>query len=203
MARNTDRRAQGNTARPSGQDPSARLGNGFTSQSEPTSRAARTHPRTPRPRRPTPQRGSNPRPRAPAAVRDFHTLATIPPGCNGLESMLASRCRPSLLAPLAAYSSQVQQPLRTEAALGKHPHMRWPAPFNHEQDRASSYGSEGWGSSPSERAQVFPGRRADHSSSCSSSSSSGLGLALSASLAALSRRRGGRLPGRARCLVRG
>jgi hypothetical protein len=23
--------------------------------------------------------------------------------------------------------------------------MRWPAPFNHKQGRASSYGSEGWG----------------------------------------------------------
>jgi hypothetical protein len=93
MARNTDRRAQGNTARLSGQDPSARLGNGFASQSEPTSRAARTHPRTPRPRRPTPQRGSNPGPRPPAAVRDFHALATIPPGCNGLEDRWRSPAR--------------------------------------------------------------------------------------------------------------
>jgi len=51
MARNTDRRARGNRARPSGQDPSARLGNGLAAQSGPASRAARTHPRTPRPRR--------------------------------------------------------------------------------------------------------------------------------------------------------
>ena len=49
MARNTDRRARGNRARPSGQDPSARLGNGLAAQSGPASRAARTHPRTPRP----------------------------------------------------------------------------------------------------------------------------------------------------------
>jgi len=48
-ARNTDRRAQGNRARPSGQDPSARLRNGFASQEAPTSRAARTHPHTPHP----------------------------------------------------------------------------------------------------------------------------------------------------------
>src|SRR5215469_6284274 len=44
------------------------------------------------------------------------------------------------------------------------------------------------GSSPSERAHVFPGRRASHSSSCSSAPSSGLILALSASPAALSSR---------------
>ena len=41
------------------------------------------------------------------------------------------------------------------------------------------YGSEGWGSSPSERAHVFLGRRASHASSYSSSSSSGRILAAS------------------------
>jgi hypothetical protein len=43
QARNTDRRAQGNNARPSGHDPSATLRCGFTFQEEPASRAARPH----------------------------------------------------------------------------------------------------------------------------------------------------------------
>ena len=43
--------------------------------------------------------------------------------------------------------SEVQQPMRAAAVLDCHPHTRWPAPFNHEQDRASSYGSEGRGNS--------------------------------------------------------
>src|SRR3984885_8057568 len=47
QARNTDRRARGNSARPSGQDPSARLINGFASQGGPASRAARPPPATP------------------------------------------------------------------------------------------------------------------------------------------------------------
>jgi hypothetical protein len=48
-----------------------------------------------------------------------------------------------LLAAVIPYSSGVQQPGRATAVLSRHPHTRWPAPFNHEQDRASSYGSEG------------------------------------------------------------
>src|SRR5205814_5343030 len=70
--------------------------------------------------------------------------ATITPDVLGWNACWRADADHLLLAPLAAYSSQVQQPLRTKGALGKHPHMRWPAPFNHEQDRASCYGSEGW-----------------------------------------------------------
>src|SRR5215469_14403446 len=40
--RNPDRRAQGNSRRPSGQGPGARLSNGFTAQGPPASRAAPT-----------------------------------------------------------------------------------------------------------------------------------------------------------------
>jgi hypothetical protein len=56
------------------------------------------------------------------------------------------------------------------------------------------------GSSPSERAHVFPGRRASHASPCSPSSSSDLVLALSASTAATvrPRRRGARHSGPSR-----
>ena len=48
-----------------------------------------------------------------------------------------------LLAAVISYSSGVQQPGHATAVLSRHPHTRWPAPFIHEQDRASSYGSEG------------------------------------------------------------
>jgi hypothetical protein len=50
-AANTDRRAQGNMRRPSGQGPGARLFNGLASQVEPASRAARAHRSSPRPPR--------------------------------------------------------------------------------------------------------------------------------------------------------
>jgi hypothetical protein len=46
-----------------------------------------------------------------------------------------------LLPAVILYSSGVQQPGHATAVLSGHPHTRWPAPFNHEQDRASSYGS--------------------------------------------------------------
>ncbi len=60
--------------------------------------------------------------------------------------------RPSLTSvPLATdqmvtivpYSSEVQQPWRATAILGSRPHTRQAARFDHEQDRAGSYGSEG------------------------------------------------------------
>ena len=54
---------------------------------------------------------------------------------TGLDRVLAPAVTP--------YSSGVQQPGHATAVLSRHPHTRWPAPFNHEQDRASSYGSEG------------------------------------------------------------
>ena len=48
-----------------------------------------------------------------------------------------------MLAAVIPYSSGVQQPGHATAVLSRHPHTRRPAPFNQEQDRASSYGSEG------------------------------------------------------------
>ena len=80
MARNTDRRARGNSARPSGQDPSARLANGIASQEHPASRAART---TLPPRHL--QRDANPglarqrpQPAATRTVPDFHATRPSP-----------------------------------------------------------------------------------------------------------------------------
>ena len=43
-----------------------------------------------------------------------------------------------LLAPVVAYSSEVQQPMRATAILSRHPHTHWPAPFDREQGRAGS-----------------------------------------------------------------
>jgi hypothetical protein len=61
QARNTDRRARGNTARPSGHDPSAELRSGFAFQEEPASRAARPHcPHPARRHKPRPGRGRGP-----------------------------------------------------------------------------------------------------------------------------------------------
>ena len=62
-SRNTDRRAQGNKKRPSGQGPSARLLYGFTPHGRPASRAARSPPSHPA----RPPRSHTPRPRAAAA----------------------------------------------------------------------------------------------------------------------------------------
>ncbi len=92
QARNTDRRARGDSARPSGQDPSARLSNGFASQSCPASRAAA--PTVP-PREP--QRSTNPavtrQQPQPAQTRpgpDFHA-ARPSAGCNELSPRLQGR----------------------------------------------------------------------------------------------------------------
>ena len=82
QARNTDRRAQGNRARPSGQDPSARLRNGFASQEAPASRAARTHPATPRARTaaPTPaKRRQRPQPETTCTGQRFSRRGDHPP----------------------------------------------------------------------------------------------------------------------------
>ena len=81
--RNTDRRARGNRARPSGQDPSARLRNGFASQEAPASRAARTHPATPRARTaaPTPaRRRQRPQPETTCTGQRFSRRGDHPPG---------------------------------------------------------------------------------------------------------------------------
>jgi hypothetical protein len=48
-----------------------------------------------------------------------------------------------LLARVIPYSNQVQQPRRATAILASRPHTRQAARFDHEQDRAGSYGSEG------------------------------------------------------------
>ena len=48
-----------------------------------------------------------------------------------------------LLAHVMLYSNQVQQPRRATAILASRPHTRQAARFDHEQDRASSYGSGG------------------------------------------------------------
>ncbi len=53
-----------------------------------------------------------------------------------------------LLARVIAYSNQVQQPRRPTAILGSCPHTRQAARFDHEQDRAGSYGSEGRATRP-------------------------------------------------------
>jgi len=57
-------------------------------------------------------------------------------------------------APVMPYSNLVQRPVHVTPALGGYPHAHQAASFGREQGRADSYGSEGWGSSPSERAQV-------------------------------------------------
>ncbi len=50
-----------------------------------------------------------------------------------------------LLAPVVAYSSDVQQPMRATAILSRHPHTRWAASFGREQGRAGSLHPEGQG----------------------------------------------------------
>ena len=76
------------------------------------------------------------------------------------------------------YSSEIQQPRRATAILGTHQHTCWAAPFECEQGRASSYGSKGWGSSPSERARVLAGQRHLSSLSRGSRRSAGAFLVL-------------------------
>ena len=81
QARNTDRRAQGNSARPSGQDPSARLIDGFASQGAPASRAARTKPSHPHARTAaqTPaETRQRPPPPATRTDPDFHATRPSP-----------------------------------------------------------------------------------------------------------------------------
>ena len=81
QARNTDRLARGNSARPSGQDSSARLTDGFASQGAPTSQAGRPHPPAPQPatqHKPGRNAAAAPPPQPPARPR-FSRDATIPP----------------------------------------------------------------------------------------------------------------------------
>lgn len=54
---------------------------------------------------------------------------------HGLDGVLADACHP--------YSSDVQQPVRTMAVLGKRPYTRQAAPFDREQDRAGSLHQQG------------------------------------------------------------
>ena len=73
QARNTDRRARSSKKRPSGQDPSAKLTDGFASQRQPASRAARTHPatRTPAAQHDPAAARQQPSPPRPAPARIF------------------------------------------------------------------------------------------------------------------------------------
>lgn len=48
-----------------------------------------------------------------------------------------------MLAPIATYSSEVQQPVHATAVLREHPHTRRTGPVNREQDRAGSLHPEG------------------------------------------------------------
>jgi hypothetical protein len=41
------------------------------------------------------------------------------------------------------YSSEVQQPMRATAVLGRHPRTHYATPFDHEQGRAGSLHPEG------------------------------------------------------------
>jgi len=43
------------------------------------------------------------------------------------------------------YSSEIQQPMRTTATLGRHRHTFRAAPFDRHQDRADSLNPEGQG----------------------------------------------------------
>ena len=86
-AANTDRRAQGNMRRPSGQGPSARLFNGLASQVEPASRAARAY--RPSPGRPA-RRDQPSRPRtAPQSGSDLRQPTTRSPAPNSRSSATA------------------------------------------------------------------------------------------------------------------
>ena len=83
-------RSQGNRARPSGHDPSARLSNGFASQSCPASRAARPYRPTPRalsPVRTPAVTRQQPQPAQTRTAPDFHA-ARPPTGCNELSVRL-------------------------------------------------------------------------------------------------------------------
>jgi hypothetical protein len=86
-AANTDRRAQGNMRRPSGQGPGARLFNGLASQVEPASRAAPAH--RPSPGRPA-QCDQPSRPRtAPQSGSDLRQPTTRSPPPNSRSSATA------------------------------------------------------------------------------------------------------------------
>jgi hypothetical protein len=52
-----------------------------------------------------------------------------------------------MLALVATYSSEIQQPVRATAALGKHPRTRQAGPSDREQHRAGSLHPEGHGQS--------------------------------------------------------
>jgi hypothetical protein len=85
-------RSRGNSARPSGQDPSARLSNGFASQSCPASRAARPYRPTPRalsPVRTPAVTRQQPQPAQTRTAPDFHA-ARPPTGCNELTGKLSA-----------------------------------------------------------------------------------------------------------------
>ena len=47
------------------------------------------------------------------------------------------------LAPVVEYSSEIQQPTRTTATLGRRPHTHQAAPFDRDQGRAGSLHPDG------------------------------------------------------------
>ena len=71
------------------------------------------------------------------------------------------------LAPVAPYSSEVQQPMRATAVLGRHPHTHWAASSDREQGRAGSLHPEGPaarpGSTPLAASFCRPSRPDDES----------------------------------------
>ena len=84
---------EGNSARPEGQGPGARLAYGLTSQREiPASAGSHQHPAstqaTPQPDHPAHRAAARPRRRPPD--RHFHASATSPPGHQDLHAMHAS-----------------------------------------------------------------------------------------------------------------
>ena len=77
------------------------------------------------------------------SVNTRHLVTRCVMPCVVVLDVVGSNRSPASLAPVAAYSSEIQQPMRTTAILGRHQHPYWAAPLDRNQDRAGSLHPEG------------------------------------------------------------
>jgi hypothetical protein len=77
------------------------------------------------------------------SVNTRHLVTRCVMPCVVVLDVVGSNRSPASLAPVAAYSSEIQQPMRTTAILGRHQHPYWAAPLDRNQDRAGSLHPDG------------------------------------------------------------
>jgi hypothetical protein len=70
--------------------------------------------------------------------------------------IVGSKRSPASLAPVAAYSSEIQHAMRTTAILGRYQRLYWAAPLNRDQDRAGAVSADPCSSRVQQRGRHSP-----------------------------------------------